>query len=325
MQKFIVITSIFEPTSAVLQYSKLKDYHVVVAADKKTPASWSCDGVTFLSLIDQKKESGQFDNILPLNHYSRKMMGYLHAMRKGADIIIDIDDDIVPNYNWRFPELNGEFKTIQPGAGFVNVYRFYSDKKVWPRGFPLQKLSDSSSYKTANEVSTIGVWQGLSDKNPDVDAIYRLVVTDNCDFQKNGSIVLGENSISPYNSQNTLTRKELFPLLYLPAHVSFRFTDILRSLVAQPIMWLYGYRLGFTEATTVQERNEHNLFDDFISEIPMFQHSASIVETIAPVLSATGSIESNLFRAYEALLKKNVVVNAELKVLESWLKELQSL
>ena len=41
--------------------------------------------------------------------------------------------------------------------------------------------------------------------------------------------------------------------MYLPTFVTFRFTDILRSYVAQPIMWNAGYRLGFTNATVTQK------------------------------------------------------------------------
>ena len=59
-------------------------------------------------------------------------------------------------------------------------------------------------------------------------------------------MVLGTGTMSPFNTQNTLIRKELFALLYLPTYVTFRFTDILRGLVAQPIMWAAGYALGFT-------------------------------------------------------------------------------
>ena len=69
----------------------------------------------------------------------------------------------------------------------------------------------------------------------------------------------------PYNTQNTATRKELFPLLYLPAYVTFRFTDILRGLIAQPIMWLYDYHLGYSGATVTQKRNAHDYFEDFQS------------------------------------------------------------
>ena len=51
--------------------------------------------------------------------------------------------------------------------------------------------------------------------------------------------------------------------MYLPAFVSFRFTDILRGYVAQRIMWDYGLRLGFLPPNVFQKRNEHDLMADF--------------------------------------------------------------
>ena len=38
---------------------------------------------------------------------------------------------------------------------------------------------------------------------------------------------------SPFNSQNTIWFKEIFPLLYLPVSCSMRATDIIRGLVAR--------------------------------------------------------------------------------------------
>ena len=37
--------------------------------------------------------------------------------------------------------------------------------------------------------------------------------------------MLGSGTISPFNSQNTLFTRAVFPLLYLPTYVTFRFTD----------------------------------------------------------------------------------------------------
>jgi hypothetical protein len=327
MNRFIVITSIFNPTEAILAFSELKNYKLVIVGDKKTPKHWSCKDVPYLSLQKQKEIGNHLNKLLPYNHYSRKMMGYLYAMLNGADMIIDSDDDIIPKKDWGFPELVGQFPFIFPDNGFVNIYQYYSEKNIWPRGLPLHCVAQKFDFSRniTDQSCKIGVWQALSDGDPDVDAIYRLTKNEDCNFIDKGQIVLGKNTISPYNSQNTLTRKELFPLLYLPASTSFRFTDILRSLVAQPIMWLYGYHLGFTAATTIQNRNTHNYFDDFIAEIPMYRYSAAISELVSAAISGKETIIDNLYNAYEALNQNKIVLSKELRVLEAWLKELDSL
>jgi hypothetical protein len=165
----------------------------------------------------------------------------------------------------------------------------------------------------------VGIWQGLADEDPDVDAIYRLTSDTTCTFKKSPPVVLGKGTVCPFNSQNTAIQKELFPLLFLPSFVTFRFTDILRGIIAQPVLWNHGYQLGFTEATVVQKRNVHDYFKDFESEVPMYLHAEKSLQTVVKSLG-TGSVKDNLYSAYEALLNINVVEQREMTVLHEWLK-----
>ena len=119
--------------------------------------------------------------------------------------------------------------------------------------------------------------------------------------------------------------KALFPLLYLPAFVSFRFTDILRGLVAQPIMWLYDYHLGFTKPTVEQVRNPHDYVKDFMSEVPMYEHGYKIPDIVKASISADSSLSDNLMMAYEALYKEKIVPKEELLSLSAWLNDLEKL
>ncbi len=168
----------------------------------------------------------------------------------------------------------------------------------------------------------VGVWQGLADEDPDVDAVYRLTNDVPCFFKKREPVVLSKGTVSPFNTQNTLIRKELFPLMYLPTYVTFRYTDILRGLIAQPIMWAKGFQLGFINATVIQKRNPHDYMKDFISEIPMYETCEKIIELVTSKISSYDSVENNLFNAYGLLLKKNIVERREIKTLEAWLKDI---
>jgi hypothetical protein len=325
--KFIVITSIFPPTEAVHAFAANNEYQLVVAGDKKTPSDWNCKNVKYLSVSDQQLIGSHLTELLPFNHYCRKMMGYLYAFKSGCSLIIDTDDDNIPKANWHFPPLEGEFSFVPGGKGFINVYQLYTDQKIWPRGLPLQLIS--KQFNLDQELTTskakVGIWQGLADEDPDVDAIYRLTSDTPCYFRERPPVVLGKGTISPFNSQNTLIREELFPLLYLPTYVTFRFTDILRGLVAQPLMWLYDYLLGFTDATVVQKRNPHDYVKDFISEIPMYQYGEQVVDITIGAISVSRSLEDNLFNTYLALEKKNIVESKELEVLSAWLKDISKL
>jgi hypothetical protein len=100
-------------------------------------------------------------------------MGYLYAMQNGAEVIIDTDDDNIPKSNWEFPEFGGSFESIPGDMGFINIYNYYTDQKIWPRGLPLyliNKVKINNVLKCENFM--VGIWQGLADGDPDVDAIY---------------------------------------------------------------------------------------------------------------------------------------------------------
>lgn len=325
MKKNIVITSIFPPTEAVLAFAKMDDYGLIVAGDKKSPADWQCEQVDFISVAQQEAMPFEIIKSLPYNHYCRKMIGYLKAMQKGATYIVDTDDDNIPKPGWAFPDFEGKFDSIPGGKGFVNVYQLYTDTKIWPRGLPLHLINtDFELGETLTQsAAKIGIWQGLADEDPDVDAIYRLTNDTPCYFNDRAPVVLGKGTISPFNTQNTIIRKELFTLMYLPTFVTFRYTDILRGLVAQPLMWLYDYQLGFTNANVVQKRNPHDYMKDFVSEIPMYETGESVINLVTGVISAANSLEDNLHKAYSALLDKKIVIDKEMITLEAWLKDVQ--
>lgn len=323
--KFIVITSIQEITDAEIKFTAFGDYSLVLVGDKKSPKNLKIvKNISYLSCEKQEELSNKLSQILPWNHYCRKMLGYLYALRNGAEVIYDTDDDNIPKDNWSINKFDGVYKTTEENLGFVNIYDYFSGQYIWPRGFPLDNLMRKINWENvlSNEHAKVGVWQGLADGDPDVDAIYRLTLNRECFFNNNEPIVLSRGTICPFNSQNTFFRKELFALLYLPSTVTFRFTDILRGLIAQPIMWTLGYQLGFTTATVLQKRNVHDYLNDFESEIPCYLYARKIIDLICPVVSSRNNLEDNLFSAYEVLAKNNIVDVEELKRLQCWFEEI---
>lgn len=320
----IVITSIFPPTPAIAAFSKFPGYKIIVVGDKKTPTGWHFENVDYLSLEKQQEIGTNLRKKLPYNHYGRKMMGYLQAIALGAQYIVDTDDDNIPKADWGFPSFSGLFETIYGGQGFINIYQLFSDAPIWPRGLPLnlviKKFDFNNIIKPKN--INVGMWQGLADEDPDVDAIYRLTSNAPVYFKERAPVVLDKGSVCPFNTQNTIVKKQFFKLMYLPTYVTFRFTDILRSLVAQPIMWLYDHHLGFTNATVTQKRNPHDYFKDFVSEIPMYLHAENVLNITQGVVSGAFSLDENLHKTYEALLRKDIVEERELALLEAWLKDI---
>lgn len=323
-KQFIIITSISKPTFAVKKFSKEKNWNLIVVGDKKTPKNWQQNNCHFISLKEQGENHYNLSKKLPLNHYGRKMIGYLYAIERGADIIADSDDDNIPLKNWGFLPTDGKIETLS-GVDFINIYKYFSDEFIWPRGYPLENILDKKSPKKSRSFVKVGVWQFLANKEPDVDAIYRLIFNKKIIFKKRSPMALQKNSICPINSQNTFFIKKFFPLLYLPSFVSFRFTDILRGLVAQPILWNYGYNVGFAEATVYQKRNPHDYMKDFESEIDMYLDTKKIIKLVKKSIRKNASIEENILNAYKELLKHNIVESSEISLLRTWLKDLKQI
>ena len=252
----VVLTTINPPTKAVRAFSHQLADRIIVIGDRKTPNLWEQQGCKFYSYNDQLNSNLRVVRHTPENHYSRKNIGYVLAALFGADVICDTDDDNIPYDAWSFPLFNGVFDVIQTTSSFYNIYRKFSSARIWPRGFPLHSITskeqNDQTISTEREKVTIGVWQGLADGDPDVDAIYRLVSDEPVVFDRGAKpIVLPPGTICPFNSQNTSFARDFFPLLYLPTTVSFRYTDILRGVIAQPILWSRNAKLGFVTANVV--------------------------------------------------------------------------
>jgi hypothetical protein len=319
---FVVITSIAPPTRPVKLFAERVGERLVVVGDRKTPAAWSLSPAHYIG-VDAL--DGDLAPLLPWNHYSRKMLGYLHAVRRGANVIFDTDDDNAPKADWAVPAFVGTWACTASALGWVNVYRWFTDRHIWPRGFPLRAITDERTVPTAALADTpvqVGVWQALADGDPDVDAIYRLVDGRLCTFDEREPLVLGEGTLCPFNSQATAFADTCFPLLYLPTSVASRVTDILRGLVAQPILWAAGMRVGFTRATVVQDRNPHDLLRDFEAELPLYLHTEAIVDTVVGAVRSGAAPEENLVSAYDALARSGVVKASEPAAVAAWLRDL---
>ena len=167
--------------------------------------------------------------------------------------------------------------------------------------------------------------QGLCHGDPDVDDIFRLNhhITD-VEFKKATPLVLSKiNTYSPTNSQNTTFVGRIFPLLYLPSTVTFRYTDILRGYVILALKSRWDIKIGFRSADVFQDRNEHNLIYDLNSEIPMYNDAELLVSDMIKHLESLplkATISEDMIELYRFLNKKGVVQTSELKTLTEWLK-----
>ncbi len=299
-----------------------------VAGDTKTPAGFSLEGVTYLSLEEQERQFPAFCALLPRKHYGRKNVAYLAAMRDGAEEIQETDDDNYPRAGFWGDPLSGQ-ETMEEvagpeGEGWVNVYGVFAKQRIWPRGLPLEMVHHSAPRVVGQRAAGKAlVLQGLADENPDVDAVYRMVADLPMSFEQRPAVIVAPGAWCPFNSQNTIFRRRAFPLLYLPSFCSFRMTDIWRSFVAQRCLWELGEGVVFHAATVYQERNEHRLLKDFEDEIPGYLHNERIRLLLEGVKVDGGDLAGSVVRCYEALVGAGIVGEGELPLVRAWVRQVE--
>ncbi len=301
-----------------------------VIGDVSSPTHFDLPGCRFISLEDQLQTEFEYARSCPTRHYSRKNIGYLLAIKSGAELITDTDDDNLPfDSFWeaRKPFIKAPYVS---DSGWCNVYRYFSNRMIWPRGLPLEFIkAEPPDLKILPESEMFcPIHQGLANSNPDVDAIFRLAFDLPFDFQNPDlQIIIGGSAWCPFNSQNTRWFKEAFPLLYLPSYCSFRMTDIWRSFVAKRICAENNWGIVFHGATVWQERNEHNLMRDFEDELPGYLNNSKIATILdkLTLCSGTSNISSNLLECYSALAYENLISTKEIDLLALWLDDIKNL
>lgn len=308
----IVITSINRPTKAVKQLAKLGQ--VIVAGDNKSPKNWELKGAVFLSIEDQHYRYKKFSRLVAEDHYARKNLAYLEAIK--YDYIYETDDDNFPYSSFRFytKKLTG----IEIGGNqILNIYSLFTRKKIWPRGLPLTKIQSKARLFKKKAVEPVLV-QSLADRDTDVDAIFRLTIGSEVKFAKNKAFVVKKRCYTPCNSQNTLWKKEIFPLLYLPSTVNQRVCDIWRGYIAQRLLWKINQQLVFTSPTVYQVRNPHNLMKDFNDEIDLYTKTEKLIKSL-DLISLSGDVKTMLYQVYKNLIELGFFKKSELDILYHWL------
>lgn len=328
----LVITTISGSDTPILK--KIADgctthnWNLIIAGDRKSPADFHLAGANYLSIDDQNNLEHSLAGHLPENHYCRKNIGYLEAMKQGAQLIVDTDDDNIPESAFWRRHCNIPARKIS-GRGWYNVFENFYNTLCWPRGYPLEKILHSDGLTSVDTLTipeeTIGVEQGMVGNEPDLDAIFRLTRSDRPVPKDAPNVILGENVWCPFNSQNTKWHSAAFPLLYLPATCSFRMTDIWRSFIAQRGLWLISKHVLFHQFSATQIRNQHNFKHDFLSEIPGYQNNIKIAETLESIQPDDNNLYNYLQEAYRLLVEEGMFAPEELNMVDAWINDVKNI
>ena len=325
----LVVTSIGSPNAALRGQAagcQKAGWDFVVAGDSKSPAGFAIEGCRFLSLEAQRESGFALGRIGPERSYTRKNLGYLAAMQAGAGVIVETDDDNHARAEFWAPRVVEVPCQAVETDGWVNAYQYFSERFIYPRGLPLCHARDVGPPVGALATAACPIQQGLADNDPDVDAVYRMLFPLPFQFDEGkGAVLLRGGAWCPFNSQNTTFFKGVFPLMYLPAWCSFRMTDIWRSFVAQRVMQALGQGIVFHGATVWQERNAHDLQQDFMDELPGYANNARIRDKLIAIpLGPQVPMRTMMEMCYEVLIRHGWVGSAEEKLLQAWFDDLEA-
>ena len=248
-------------------------------------------------------------------------------MSLASTCIYETDDDNSPMAGWA-PRTERVPARLVETRGWSNVYKFFTDEAIWPRGLPLSAV-DTPTGDVADKLAVreCPIQQGLANHSPDVDAIWRLLFDREIIFRDEESVVLQPGAWSPFNSQSTWWWPMAWPLMYLPSTCSFRLTDIWRSFVAQRVLWAMGWSIAFHGAEVHQDRNQHDLLLDLRGEFAGYSKNDSVAAILGALEldSDRVAIGRNMRVCYRALVQAGCFDEAELDLLSCWLSDVDSI
>jgi hypothetical protein len=337
ISKWIVVTSINNPTKQLDKLTNEKEFQLLVIADLKTNKTWSHENKQTIYL-DVNNQTNLYYSILestPFNSYTRKNIGYLYAIQNGAKFIYDTDDDNEPLINLvDYFDLN-EFKTELEydlnSPLILNPYAHFGQPTIWPRGFPLNEINKRlyNDYILVKKPTSI-IQQSVVNGDPDVDAIFRLTKT--LDYKRidikfdssSPSVRIPLFKLTPFNSQNTLFHYKAFWALYLPHSVTFRLTDIWRSYWAQRLMWLLDCTISFLGPNAYQLRNSHSYLSDYKQEKDMYLKTQDLIQFLYKWKCKFKSFYLCVIDLSEQMAFNNFWDLKEIESIKNWLNDLKA-
>ena len=287
----VVLTTINIPHVLAL-YAKSADANTrfFVIGDKKTddcamyaflePLRPHAD-IRYYTVTDQAELEYTCSPLIGWNSIQRRNIGFLEALRWGANAVISIDDDNIPlkpfNYrkdHVRFWTFSGPCVSSETGwfdSGGLNARH---------RGFPIDKQSCPTFVGAAD--LKLGVNAAFCLGDPDVSAVTRIAMRPHIDavseLAREGFAV-DLKTWTVFNSQNTAVIRELIPAWGMVPFVG-RYDDIYASLICQRVMRDRNLHVHFGPPFVIQQRNQHDLVADLKAEIHGMEHVTHLADLI---------------------------------------------
>ena len=197
--KCVIITTINKPTETILKHIQNTEYDVIIVGDNKTPNDYKNLNCIYIDIPSQKKLFPELCELLPYNHYCRKNLGYLYAIKKGYKIIYETDDDNIPYDNFdNILQYNNIQMITEQNNVWINIFKYFTNNAyIWPRGFPLSLLKNNPNYLIQDTDKIPSIINGLVENDPDVDALFRIICNHQSSIQwnKNECVLINNTNV----------------------------------------------------------------------------------------------------------------------------------
>jgi len=224
--------------------------------------------------------------VIPKKCHAETSFGFLVAYEENPDVIIELDDDVLPVresklVDWHLENLfNDAGVTVNSRGEWYNTIENLELKtasRPFPRGHPYLKEARSTNYNWVNNggkcVLNMGLWTG----NLDLDALTilynsgingRLLIEANqC---KRSKVIVEEGTYFAVCSMNTAFLSKIIPAFY-QLYMNFmtidRFDDIWSGIFLKKITDHLGDKVCLGHPIVYHNKRPRNVFGDLRKEL----------------------------------------------------------
>lgn len=337
MKFALVLTTINVPEVLKLYRACAPEVRFFVIGDRKS------DDAATQALIDtipnsvcygidaQAKLGYGTNSMLPENCIQRRNLGFLEAVKWGAEAIVSIDDDNIPLDLSYFADMQTRLQWPFNGLGFSGEPDTWFDPgyllepHAKHRGLPYNAPRHGKMISTTK--TRIGVAAGMCLGDPDIDAVTRIatrpIVGDTNAIGRAG-IAVASHTWTVFNSQNTSILRELIPAWGMVPHCG-RFDDIYASLIAQRVMRDRDMHVHFGKPFVWQSRNEHNLIKDLRGEIDGYDNIVTLASLLDQIILPNKSVIADCRIIWDAIKASGLMPFETVSAMYAYLADCEGL
>jgi hypothetical protein len=328
----MVLTTIADPAlledyhASFLTHHHLEQIRIIVIPDRKTPpaifercVSLAKRGLSVACPSLQEQDSflrkiGFAPELIPYDSDNRRNVGYLMALEESVDFLISIDDD---NFSPSQEDFFGEHSVVcddekntcvaETSGGWFNICSLMTvepEFPVYPRGFPYYARHRRQEIREYPRDVIIRINAGLWLQEPDLDAMTWLCTPVRTTSFQGRSVVLGDRTWSPVNTQNTALHRTVIPSYYflrmgypLSGMRIDRYGDIFSGYFSQACARSLGHSVRIGTPIATHARNSHNYLRDAGQELACI----GLLEDLLPWLQEQQLTGNNYAETYVSL------------------------